>query len=204
MPEPDSFPADEHDAENPPTLRVFFAVWPDAPARDRLAAAARDMVRRAGGRASDPANHHLTVAFVGDVAAERIAALRRVGAAAARAVAPFVLSLDRLGAFQHTGIAWLGSDNVPPELACLVGALRDGLAANHFPVERRRFRAHATIARRCAPLATAAIAPVAWRVERLALVASELTPAGSRYRELAAWSLNAIRRSEIPAEPGTL
>jgi 2'-5' RNA ligase len=189
MPTRTDSPARKDSAKYPATLRVFFAFWPDASAHDRIAAAARDVVRRAGGRAPPPENHHLTVAFVGDLASERLAALQRVGATAARAVAPFVLALDRLGAFHHMGIAWLGTDDVPPELSHLVGALRDGLAANAFPVERRRFRAHVTLARRCGPLATAAIAPVAWRVERMTLNASQLLPAGSIYRELAAWPL---------------
>jgi 2'-5' RNA ligase len=39
-------------------------------------------------------------------------------------------------------------------------------------------------------MAAATIAPVAWRVERVTLIASELLPAGSRYRELAAWTLD--------------
>jgi 2'-5' RNA ligase len=190
-------------AQNPTTLRVFFALWPDAAAADLMAAAARDIVRRAGGRAPRAENHHLTLAFVGEVAVDRIDALKRIGASAALVVAPFVLTLDRLGAFHHTGIAWIGTDNPPPGLSRLVSALRDGLAANALPFERRRYRAHVTIARRSGRLATAAIAPVAWRVERVTLIASELLPAGSRYRELAAWPLKRSA-SEVPGEPDRL
>ena len=89
----------------------------------------------------------------------------------------------------HTGIAWLGADTPPAELERLVRALRDGLAAEGFRVERRHHRPHVTLARRCGTMAAATIAPVAWRVERVTLIASELLPAGSRYRELAAWAL---------------
>ena len=169
---------------------MFFAVWPDAAARDVIAAMARDVVQRIGGRAPRPENHHLTLAFVGEVDADRIDALISIGAEAARAVAPFVLTLDRLGEFHHTGIAWIGANTPPAELERLVRALRDGLAAEGFPVERRRYRPHVTLARRCGTMAAATIAPVAWRVERVTLIASELLPAGSRYRELAAWALD--------------
>jgi len=171
------------------TLRTFFALWPDAAARDVMAAMARDVARRAGGRAPRPENHHLTLAFVGEVAVQRIDALERIGAAASRSVAPFMLTLDRLGEFHHTGIVWLGADTLPAPLERLVRALRDGLAAEGFPVERRPYRAHVTLVRRCGTVAPATIAPVAWRVERVTLVASELRPVGSSYCELAAWPI---------------
>jgi 2'-5' RNA ligase len=175
-------------------LRTFFALWPDASARERIAALASDVVARAGGRAPRAENIHLTVAFVGNVALDRIAALKRIGASAARGVAPFTLELDRLGAFHHAGIAWLGAEVLPVELENLVFALRKQLAAKSFPVEKRLYRAHVTLARRCATIAPIEIAPIAWRVERLTLNASELHAAGSIYRELAAWPLRAARR----------
>ena len=171
------------------TLRVFFALWPDAVAGERIAALARDVARRAGCRPLRPENIHLTIAFVGDITVDRLAALESIGAAAARESAPFVLPLDRLGAFRSTGIAWLGTDAPPLELVHLVDTLRQGLAADRFPVEQRSYRAHVTLARRCSSVAGAMIVPVAWPVEPLTLMASELHPAGSRYRELAAWAL---------------
>ena len=173
-------------------LRVFFALWPDAAARERLAELARDVVRQAGGRASRPADHHLTLAFVGEVAPARIAALERIGAKAAREAAPFVLTLDRLGGFHRTGIGWLGAGAAPPELGRLVVALRAGLAAAAFAVEEPPFRAHVTLARRCGAVAPATIDPIAWRVERAKLTASELRPEGSRYRDLAWWPLTGV------------
>ena len=170
-------------------LRVFFALWPDAAARGRMAALARDVARQSGGREPRPENHHVTLAFVGEVASARIADLERVGAAAAQSAGPFTLSLDRLGGFRATGIAWLGTGLLPPELGRLVQALRDALAAAAFPVERRPYRAHVTLARHCRAVAPAAVEPVTWRVDRVTLAASELRPEGSRYRELAAWPL---------------
>ena len=182
-------PAGKASATDPAPLRVFFALWPDAPAHERIAAMAADAVARAGGRAPRPENIHLTVAFVGNVAPDRIAALKRIGASAARAVPPFTLELDRLGAFHHAGIAWLGADVLPMELEDLVFALREQLAAKSFPVEKRLYRAHVTLARRCGTMASIRIAPIAWRVERLTLNASKLSPSGSTYSELAQWPL---------------
>ena len=182
-------PAASHRAERPAILRVFFAVWPGASARDGIAALAQDVVSQAGGRAPRPENVHLTVAFVGNVEPDRLAELEFIGAAAARSAPPFTLTLDRLGAFHHAGIAWLGTDVLPTELEDLVFALRNGLAAEAFPVERRMYRPHVTLARRCGTVATVKIAPITWRVERVTLNASELSAAGSIYRELTAWPL---------------
>ena len=176
-------------AERAAILRVFFALWPDAAAREEIATLAHDVVGRAGGRAPRPDNIHLTVAFVGNVEPDRLAKLKRIGASAGRSVAPFTLKLDRLGAFHHAGIAWLGTEVLPTELEGLAFALRNGLAAEAFPVERRMYRPHITLARRCGSVATAEVVPIAWRVDRVTLNASEMSPAGSIYRELAAWPL---------------
>jgi 2'-5' RNA ligase len=175
----------------PATLRVFFALWPDTEARERIAVAARDVARRGGGRATPAANHHMTLAFVGEAAPARIPALETVGEIGARSVSPFTLVLDRLGEFRQTRIRWLGCDVVPVELNRLVVVLRNALAADNFPVERHRFHAHVTLARNCGRVAGVTIAPVAWRAEFLTLTASELRPEGSLYRELARWPLGA-------------
>jgi 2'-5' RNA ligase len=175
------------------TLRTFFALWPDASARERIATLASDVVIHAGGRAPRSQNVHLTVAFVGNITGDRISALKRIGASVACNVAPFTLRLDRMGAFHHQGIAWLGADVAPPGLLDLVFALRNKLAAKSFPVEKRLYRPHVTLARRCATIAPIEIAPIEWHVERLTLEASELRAAGSIYRELASWPLRDLK-----------
>ena len=173
-------------------LRVFFALWPDADARERLAAAARDVAARTKGRAPPAANLHVTLAFIGDVAPGRIGELCAIGASVAASAAPFVLTLDRAGTFRGTGIAWAGASSVPPRLAELARTLADALAAQDFPVEQREFSPHVTLARRCKAPGLASLAvPIGWTVTRLALDASEPGSGGPRYRELATWPLAA-------------
>jgi len=170
--------------------RTFFALWPDPPARDALAARARDTAVVAQGRAPVAENLHLTLAFLGDVAATRIATLRAIGLAVASAVPPFTLTLDRAGAFRGAGIAWAGASATPPELERLVQLLSGALAKEGFPTERRAFQPHVTLARRCRGPASAGIAaPIAWRVKRITLNASETLPGGPQYHELADWRL---------------
>ena len=174
----------------PGTLRVFYALWPGEEARRTLLALAKDVATAGRGRAPPPQNMHLTLAFVGEVAAERLPALQAIGARAAAAGSPFTLRFDRLGSFRDSGIAWLGTGTAESALQALVDALAAALAADCFPVERRPFRAHVTLARRCArPPVAVDVPAVIWPVEAFTLTASELAPGGSQYRTLAAWPL---------------
>jgi len=187
-----------HGADAP--LRAFFALWPDAGAGAALAALARDVAAQSQGRAAAAANLHLTLVFLGDVATARIAALRAIGAAAASAVPPFALALDRTGTFRGAEIAWAGTSEPPAGLLQLVQRLGDALAAGGFALEQRAFHPHVTLARRCRRPAGGSIAlPIAWTVARLTLNASDLLPAGPRYRELAGWPLSPGRDLRRPA-----
>jgi RNA 2',3'-cyclic 3'-phosphodiesterase len=182
------------------SLRLFFALAPDAATRAALAALARDVAGAMGGRAPRDENLHLTLAFLGQQPSGRVAALAAIGAAAATAAPPFVLTLDRVGAFRSAGIGWAGTDRVPPALQAVVAALAAGLAAAGLPVERRPFHPHVTLVRRGtrAPEGIAP-APLDWHVERLVLMASDTLPEGPRYREIGGWPLAA---SAAGASPG--
>jgi len=179
-------------------LRVFFALWPGAGARDALSALARDTAAQTEGRAASTRNLHLTLAFLGDVAAARLAALEAIGRAVASAVPPFALTLDRIGAFGDGGIAWAGTSAPPRDLERLVQSLTGALAKEGFPTERRAFHPHVTLARHCRrPAGSGTVVSIAWRVEQITLHASELSPHGPRYRELGVWPLG------LPAAGGT-
>jgi 2'-5' RNA ligase len=182
-----------------PRLRQFFAVWPDAAALTMTARAAAAVVRHAGGRTTRTANLHLTLAFVGEVSAEQSAQLQDIGAAAAAAVAPCVLTLDHVGSFADTGVVWLGTALPPPALVRLAAALGERLGAADLHVERRPFRAHVTVARRCPrPVAEALAAPIRWNVDALTLVTSELRPDGPRYAIAQRWALGAPPVRALP------
>jgi len=171
-------------------LRLFFALWPDAAARAAIAAFAHEVAQRAGGRDPREENLHVTLAFVGDVSPDRIAALAAIGTDGALAAPPFMLSLDVLGGFRDARIAWLGAEPVPTPLVALVTRLGTGLAAEGFRVDRRPFAAHVTLARSCRSVPRrASVAPITWHVDRLTLVASELGSGGARYRVQAEWPL---------------
>jgi len=111
-----------------------------------------------------------------------------------------MLSLNRVGGFRGSGIAWAGTDALPAELRRLVSALNAALGATGFPLDPRPFQPHITLARRCLRLPDAGtVEALAWNVDRLLLMASGLLPGGPVYRELAAWPLTGAPAPTMPA-----
>jgi 2'-5' RNA ligase len=158
--------------------------------RDRLAALANDVGAKAGGRAPPPENLHMTVAFVGDVPAPRLTTLREIGREVASTAPPFALALDRIGQFRAAGIAWVGTHAPPHALMLLAARLGDLLAADGFPVERRAYHPHVTLARRCGKrLGESGSTPIDWAVGQLSLNHSDVSSERPRYRVLARWPL---------------
>ena len=99
------------DPDLAPLLRVFFALWPDADARQSARRARARTSRTREGEGASRLNLHVTVAFIGEVDAERIDALRGILAAhrLRQTCRPSCLTLDRAGTFRGTGIGVGGS-----------------------------------------------------------------------------------------------
>ncbi|HEX4884450.1 MAG TPA: RNA 2',3'-cyclic phosphodiesterase [Casimicrobiaceae bacterium] len=172
-----------------PAQRLFFAVWPDAPARAALARLASEVAHVVQGRAPRSDSLHVTLAFLGNVDADRLPAVLAAGKLAAGGVDPFDLALERMGGTAY-GIAWISPGRVPDALRSLHGALAAALEQAGFQREQRMFRPHVTLARDGVRRAQqGALPPIAWTVDRLALVASTPGPGGSRYADVAGWPL---------------
>jgi RNA 2',3'-cyclic 3'-phosphodiesterase len=164
--------------------RLFFALWPDEAAATKLARLAGELSRHCGGKAVPAGKIHLTLAFLGSVADERVADLLAV-----RIDSPaFAMRLDCTGAFRKVGVAWAGVGSPPRELVTLQSALMKELAGLDFALEERAYVPHMTLARkvRGAP-ALAPIEPIEWRAREVALVRSD-TGTG-RYTRLNGWHL---------------
>ena len=168
--------------------RLFFALWPSAGARSGLASLATEVAAQSGGRAVPEAKIHLTLAFLGEVAPQRMAsALSVAGSLAGQA---FDLELDRIGSFPRAGVAWAGASRTPPALEALAAALANGLRCAGVELEERPFAAHVTLARRIIrrPVERA-VAPIAWQAREFALVESDLRTGHYATRER--WELEA-------------
>ncbi len=165
-----------------------------------------DDVRRAILRATEPvrrlglpvkwveaAGVHLTLKFLGEVAADRLSELAAgVERAAGRARA-FTLPISGFGAFpseSHARVVWLACEAVPA-LELLQHDVERELAALGFPLEGRPFRPHLTLgrAKRDARNGVTGLAEPLARlvyhgeivVRSVDLMESALSPAGARY-----------------------
>lgn len=166
--------------------RVFFAVWPNDAAAKALHSVARGAQRTCRGRLMRRETLHLTLAFLGDIPDERLAAARQVAGNIAGDA--FEIRLDELGYWKHSRILWAGG--VSPSLTLLATGLTDGLRVAGFRLDSRPFVAHMTLLRdaRCAetPMLPE---PVAWPVKEFVLVESKLSSEGASYVAIGRWPL---------------
>lgn len=174
-------------------MRLFFALWPDAGTRNALAATARQFQKACGGRSPPAENLHLTLAFLGNVAAMRLPELRVV--ADAVIAETFELDLARAGYWRAQRLAWAAPLDCPPALTGLHDQLTDALRLHGFQTERRAFKPHVTLLRDAAPppLHADSMMPAHWPVRDFVLACSEPASQGVRYRVIGTWLLNAVR-----------
>ncbi len=168
------------------TLRLFFALWPDAATREGLADWTRAIHRASGGRAMRPENVHLTLAFLGSTPS---AALPAVTAAAGK-VTPraFTLRIDEPGYWRHNQIACAGVQEPPPALDALVADLRAALVEAKIAFDARAFVAHITLVRKARPgFEMPQLEPIEWPVRDFVLVRSVSGSGGSSYEVAQRW-----------------
>ena len=160
--------------------RVFFAVWPDEAAATALHAVAREAQRNSGGRLMRRETLHLTLAFLGEVDAPRLALARRI--ADGIRMEAFDLVLDQVAYWRHNRILWAGG--VSPRLTLLADTLAGELRAAGFRLDARPFAAHVTLLRDAGRAEMPALAqPVAWPVTEFVLAQSR----DGRYDIIGRW-----------------
>lgn len=177
-------------------LRLFVA-WPldDALRREigRIAGPLRNRLPAASWPRAE--SIHLTFAFLGDAAPDRVPA---IGAAldASAARAPIEVHAGEVGLFpdeRRPRVAWIGLEPHAP-LNDLASAIRAALTAAGASFDAKPFRPHLTIARIKAPWRTADVAnlreafrgwspPVAC-VDRIVLYQSVLGSGGATHTEV--------------------
>lgn len=164
------------------TQRVFVALWPTPAIRQRLAevaARAAQDVERA--RPVEPANLHLTLAFIGSLRVDRVDALgeqlEQVGNAT------FDWTVDQLGHFARAHVIWAGGANNPALLA-LASDVRARLDESKIDYDHKPFVPHVTLLRDVARGLTRASAiapPIVWPCGRPTLVRSVPAAGGVTY-----------------------
>jgi 2'-5' RNA ligase len=172
------------------TLRLFFALWPNAAERTALAAWQPALQRVCGGRAMRAEGLHATLLFLGEVEVGRLEALQL---AAQEVIAPaFTLLLDVAHYWGHNHIVFAAPGHAPPALLQLVGSLEHSLQRHHFKFDARSFKPHITLLRKArwsdSPLPP--LPALAWQMHDFALVQSLGDEQGVRYEVLARFPLN--------------
>jgi RNA 2',3'-cyclic 3'-phosphodiesterase len=172
-------------------LRVFFALWPPTAVAGALHRVATAIARQAGGRPMDRDTLHQTLAFIGEVPTSRVADLQDLAAGLTDCPAG-TLSLDHVGYWRHNHIVWAAPSVPSPQLSLLAERLGLALERAGFRVEKRPFQAHITLLRNVRNPPELPLLPrQEWPVDAFVLVASQLTPEGSRYQIIGNWPLAA-------------
>lgn len=158
-------------------MRLFYALVPTEREKQGIERWQEQLRTAAeGGRFPPPENLHMTLQFLGELPAERCAALETILHAAARNTSPFSMVLNAYGWFPGKGQErlWYLTGRCP-EAAALSETLGAMLTQNGFSLEAREFLPHITLGRRCrlkSGAAPVAAEPVTIRAQRLWLMES--------------------------------
>lgn len=161
-------------------MRLFFALWPDDKVRAKLAKWGRALHDAAGGRPTLPDKLHMTLVFLGDTEAGRLAELAAISSA--QRCEPFTLTLSEAGYWKRQRIAWAGAPIVPAALERMLAELRGALERASFRYDPKPFVPHVTLVRKARePLAIPVLAPIEWKIDGFVLMESVPGTGGASY-----------------------
>lgn len=170
-------------------MRLFFALWPPEEIVAAMSKVAVEVAQGCGGRAARPQTLHLTLAFLGEIAQERLYLVKE--AAAQVDAGAFDLCLDKLGYWRHNQIFWVGCSQLDERLRQLAETLAQVLRQRQFILEERCFVPHVTLVRkiRTPPETIPAFTGMVWPCREFVLVQSVISDRGADYKKLASWRL---------------
>jgi len=158
---------------------------------------------------------HLTLKFLGNIAADRISDITRVMEEAAQGIPPFRLEVKELGAFpnlRRVQVVWVGVNGEVDKLGRLQQRIESNLVRLGFAPESRPFTPHLTLARlrdraslderqRFGQLiaSTKFEATYIIKVDAINLMRSQLTREGAIYSRISSVQL---RNSRLISEKG--
>ena len=177
------------------SIRAFVALELGAAVRERLAGAIEDLRPRVSGvKWVRPEGIHLTLRFLGPSAPEALEQLRPLLARAAAACPAADVPLSGFGLFPERGaprVLWV-SAVLPSAFLELQRACESAAVCCGFDREPRAFSPHLTLGRWRDRAARPTLSPRdlgAARLDKLALVSSDLRPGGAVYTPLASFPL---------------
>ena len=179
-------------------IRSFIAVNIPASAADLLRAAEERLTAAdLSVKWVSPDNFHITLKFLGGVEQPRLAALWQSLHQALEGSPSFLLRFRGVGAFpspKRPRVIWAGITDGAQELSRLAARVEQVCADHGFEPEKRPFHPHLTLGRARQPVPTPALTAVMAelsaadlgeaRLDRVALMKSELTRSGAIYHIL--------------------
>ncbi|MEN8259730.1 MAG: RNA 2',3'-cyclic phosphodiesterase [Pseudomonadota bacterium] len=169
--------------------RLFFALWPNDEIRRSLAETRKclDDIRANWIR---PDKLHITLAFLGQIDAERIIDIS--GDMDDIHCHGFELILDRVEIWRRTQVLCITPSTPGEGVFNLVEMLIETLRRNGFKPDARPYRPHLTLARRVKtrpPVREAEITPVRWSAGAFCLIESRQAWGDSQYLIHKTWPL---------------
>jgi 2'-5' RNA ligase len=178
-------------------MRTFFGLELPADVAMQIADW-RDRQLRCAGRPVPPANFHITLAFIGEIAPGPLERLcLAVDSWLEHEPVPGAqLVLDCPGYWPKPGIYWLGPGKWPEPLALLANKLRHLATSAGARRDRNPFRPHVTLYRNCStPPAAAARQPaISLPYLDFTLFESKQGKTGVSYHPLQQWDLLSLNR----------
>lgn len=185
------------------TWRLFIAITVPDPVKDEIEKAQAELRRAlpdAAVRWSKRAQFHLTLRFLGDVEAQRVAALTESLRRACRGFPALRLRAEGVDFFpdqRRPRVVWAGVQDAEGILPKLQGAIESAIADFTLQKAEGKFTGHLTLGR-CAgirPAQAESLSRLAlemgqrrfgeWTADKVELIRSESLPGGARHTTLA-------------------
>lgn len=169
--------------------RLFFALALPPRLQKNVIQWRADHFEPDAGRPVVAANLHLTLAFLGEVSAQKETALRDI---ASRIQSPtFSLKLDDLGHWPRSGVVWLGTRRAPLALLQLASLLRSHAARNGCHQSTLPFHPHVSLLRGATRPVPLPPSTPQWQLDssEFSLYESRFHRGRTRYQCLQSWPL---------------
>jgi 2'-5' RNA ligase len=173
-------------------VRAFFALWPDADTRARIANAAGALWPAGAALPVPPENYHATLAFVGEIPMSQLAVLQQIGRD--QRAAGCTIRFDAYEYWPDSQVAVAVARETPAALTDLWARLHRDLESRGVAAKlgrpRASLRAHITLARKVAQAPVLqAMSPIQWRARSFSLVSSDTSGKRSVYTVVDTWQL---------------
>ena len=179
------------------SIRVFFAIFPNKFVQAQLAHQAERLEPTCGGRKVKMQHIHLTLLFLGNVAAHRIEVLRQVMKNVS--VKEFEFNLEEIGYWKRNQVLYIHARQFPAELFSLVDSLSSVLSEAGFLFDKRAYKPHVTLIRKATHHVKINLDnPIKWHIKEWSLIQSKQTDRGIDYISLGHWDL---KQADICQKP---